>query len=108
MQQGIRNIVWFDEVTKVDIPLVGGKGANLGEMAHAHIPVPPGFIVTADAYFKFLQDAGLTDEVRRYLDNLNVNDSRRLQEVSDLIKERISKATMPPDMVKEMKLPIVN
>ncbi|MGB8707259.1 MAG: phosphoenolpyruvate synthase [Dehalococcoidia bacterium] len=103
MQQGTRTIVWFDEVTKVDIPLVGGKGANLGEMVHAQIPVPPGFIVTASAYFKFLNGAGLTDEVRHDLEGLNVNDSRRLQEVSKVIKDRISSAPMPPDMVKEMK-----
>ncbi|OGN91027.1 MAG: phosphoenolpyruvate synthase, partial [Chloroflexi bacterium RBG_13_48_17] len=103
MQQTTRTIVWFDEVTKTDIPLVGGKGANLGEMVHAQIPVPPGFIVTAGAYFKFLNDAGLTDEVRRYLKGLNVNDSRRLQEISEIIKDKISSASMPPAMVKEMK-----
>jgi len=103
MQQETRTIVWFDEVTKVDIPLVGGKGANLGEMVHAQIPVPPGFIVTASAYFKFLNGAGLTDEVRHDLEGLNVNDSKRLQEVSSVIKNRISSAPMPPDMVKEMK-----
>jgi pyruvate, water dikinase len=103
MQKGTKTIVWFDEVTKVDIPLVGGKGANLGEMVHAQIPVPPGFIVTADAYFKFLNDAGLTADISRYLKDLNVNDSKRLQEVADVIKNRISSAPMPPDMVKEMK-----
>jgi len=48
-------IVWFNEVTKEDIPLAGGKGANLGEMTKAHIPVPPGFIVTANAYYDFLR-----------------------------------------------------
>src|SRR4030042_1579000 len=103
MKQTTRTIVWFDEVTKTDIPLVGGKGANLGEMVHAQTPVPPGFFVTAGAYFKFLNDAGLTDEVRRYLKGLNVNDSRRLQEVSEIIKDKISSASMPPAMVKEMK-----
>jgi pyruvate,water dikinase len=103
MKQGTKNIVWFDEVTKVDIPLVGGKGANLGEMVHSEIPVPPGFIVTADAYFKFLHSANLTDEIRRYLENLNVNDSKKLQQVSDLIKDKISSVPMPPDMVKEIK-----
>ncbi len=103
MQQGTKTIVWFDEVTKVDIPLVGGKGANLGEMVHAQIPVPPGFIVTASAYFKFLNDAGLTDEIRRYLEGLNVNDSKRLQELAEVIKDKISHASMPPDMAKEMK-----
>ena len=50
MQQGRQFIVWFGEVTKNDVALVGGKGANLGEMTRAKIPVPPGYIVTADAY----------------------------------------------------------
>lgn len=103
MQQTTKNIVWFDEVTKADIPLVGGKGANLGEMVHAKIPVPPGFIVTAEAYFKFLAGSGLADEIRRYLENLNVNDSKRLQEVAELIKDKISRAPIPPNMVKEIK-----
>jgi pyruvate,water dikinase len=103
MQRGTKNIVWFDEVTKVDILTVGGKGANLGEMVHSQIPVPPGFIVTADAYFRFLRGADITGEIRRYLEDLDVNDSRKLQEVSDLIKDKISKAAMLPDMVKEIK-----
>ena len=103
MQQGTKTIVWFNEVTKVDIPLVGGKGANLGEMVRAQIPVPPGFIVTASAYFKFLDGAGLTKEIRQNLEGLNVNDSKRLQEVSEVIKDKISRAPMPPDMAREMK-----
>ena len=103
MKQGTKIIAWFDEVTKDDIPLVGGKGANLGEMVHARIPVPPGFIVTADAYFKFLKTSKFTDEIRRYLEDLDVNDSKKLQEVSGLIKDRIYSIPMPPDMVKEIK-----
>ncbi|MGA7678351.1 MAG: phosphoenolpyruvate synthase [Dehalococcoidia bacterium] len=103
MKQGTKIIAWFDEVTKDDIPLVGGKGANLGEMVHARIPVPPGFIVTADAYFKFLKTSKFTDEIRRYLEDLDVNDSKKLQEVSSLIKDRISSVPMPPDIVKEIK-----
>ena len=103
MKQGTKIIAWFDEVTKDDIPLVGGKGANLGEMVHARIPVPPGFIVTADAYFKFLKTSKFTDEIRRYLEDLDVNDSKRLQEVSRLIKDRIYSIPMPPDIVKEIK-----
>ena len=39
MYEGQKAIVWFNEVTKKDIPIVGGKGANLGEMTNAHIPV---------------------------------------------------------------------
>ena len=83
MKRGTKVIVWFDEVTKDDIPLVGGKGANLGEMVNARIPVPPGFIVTADAYFKFLKTSKITDEISGYLEGLDVNDSKRLQEISN-------------------------
>jgi len=43
-------IKWFEDLRKTDVPLVGGKGANLGEMTSAGIPVPPGFCVTAEAY----------------------------------------------------------
>src|SRR4030067_1025337 len=50
-------IVWVQDVGKGDIALVGGKGANLGEMTQAQIPVPPGFIVTAQAYFDFVAAA---------------------------------------------------
>ena len=46
--------LWFNEVGKKDGAEVGGKGANLGEMAQMGIPVPNGFIVTAQAYFYFL------------------------------------------------------
>ncbi len=103
MKQGTKAILWFDEVNKGDIPIVGGKGANLGEMVHAGIPVPPGFIVTAGAYFKFLKASNLTDEISRYLEDLDVNDSKKLQEVAGLIKDKISSVPMLPDIVQEIK-----
>ena len=64
MRQGHKAILWFDEVTKEDIPSVGGKGANLGEMTKAGIPVPPGFVVTANAYYDFLEQSKITAEIR--------------------------------------------
>lgn len=103
MKQGIKAVAWFDEVTKADIPLVGSKGANLGEMFHAGIPVPAGFIVTADAYFKFLEVAKLVDKIPQYLENLDVNDSKGLQEVSKLIKSKICSSSVPADMIGEIK-----
>ena len=103
MKQGIKVVAWFDEVTKADIPLVGGKGANLGEMFRAGIPVPGGFIVTVDAYFKFLEAAKLVDKIPQYLENLDVNDSKELQEVSKLIKSKISNSSVPADMIDEIK-----
>ena len=104
MKQKLKVIAWFDEVTKNDIPLVGGKGANLGELVQARIPVPRGFIVTADAYFQFIKVTKLADEIRQHLDTLDVNDSKRLQEVSALIKGRISSSPMPTDMISEIKV----
>src|SRR5215213_6276246 len=54
---------WFDEIRKGDIALVGGKGANLGELSHAGLPVPPGFVVTTRAYDAFVEAGGLKDKI---------------------------------------------
>ncbi|MFC1949877.1 PEP/pyruvate-binding domain-containing protein, partial [Chloroflexota bacterium] len=75
MPEGKKTLVWFNEVGKGDVGLVGGKGANLGEMTNAGIPVPPGFIVTADAYFKFVEQSGIGSKIRSLLEPLNVHDS---------------------------------
>jgi pyruvate,water dikinase len=103
MKRQTRVVAWFDEITKDDIPLVGGKGANLGEMVHAQIPVPPGFVVTADTYFRFLEVSGAIPEIRRLLAKLDVNDTKQLQNVSRRIKEMITSAPIPGDMVSEIK-----
>jgi pyruvate, water dikinase len=96
-------IAWFDEIGKADIPIAGGKGANLGEMTKARIPVPPGFIVTADAYFQFLQEAQLAEKIRSHLKILKPKDSKMLQETAFQIMQMISQASMPPGMADEIK-----
>jgi pyruvate,water dikinase len=103
MRVGQKTIVWFKEVNKKDIPLVGGKGANLGEMTNADIPVPPGFIVTADAYFHFLEEAGLTEKIRNLLAPLDPNNSKQLQEISAKVKGLIVKAKMPPKLAQDIR-----
>jgi len=103
MDQGQKTVVWFDEVTKEDIPLVGGKGANLGEMTKANIPVPFGFVVTAAAYFDFLKEAKLTDKIRGLLESLDPNDSKKLQRVATATKQMIMKAAMPSGIANEIK-----
>ncbi len=80
MLKGGKAVVWFNEVTRKDILLVGGKGANLGEMTNADIPVPPGFIVTATAYFDFQRQAKIVDKIRELLEPVDVNDSKQLQQ----------------------------
>ncbi|MBN1160584.1 MAG: phosphoenolpyruvate synthase [Dehalococcoidales bacterium] len=103
MRQSQKAIVWFNEVTKKDIPLVGGKGANLGEMTNAGIPVPPGFIVTASAYFNFIEKAGLHDKIKSLLDPVDIQNSRQLQEVALKVQKLITDATMPAELAKEIE-----
>ena len=103
MSEAQRVIVWFNEVTKDDVALVGGKGANLGEMTRAQMPVPPGFIVTANAYFDFLQESKLTDKIHSLLKPLDPNHSRQLHQVADQIKRLILDATMPPELASKIK-----
>ncbi|MGZ3438388.1 MAG: PEP/pyruvate-binding domain-containing protein, partial [Polyangia bacterium] len=59
-------IAWFDELSRGDVTIAGGKGANLGELARAGLPVPPGFVVTAPAYLAAM-DAGSTRSSLRNL-----------------------------------------
>ncbi|MEO6627111.1 MAG: PEP/pyruvate-binding domain-containing protein, partial [Aquihabitans sp.] len=56
-------VSWFEEVSTGDNATVGGKGANLGEMARAGLPVPPGFVVTADAYLRSMDAGGVRGEL---------------------------------------------
>ena len=85
-------IKWFSEISAKDTSFVGGKGANLGEMYNSKFPVPPGFVVTAEAYEYFLRETGLKQEIYDILENLDVNETKNLDEASVKIKEMIEKA----------------
>lgn len=83
--------------------MVGGKGANLGEMTNAHIPVPNGFVVTSQTYFDFLEKADLTDTIRAALEPVDINNSKALQQVSAGVKKIIESASMPGETVQAIK-----
>ncbi len=97
------DVVWFMEVDKEDLPLVGGKGANLGELTKLEIPVPPGFIVTTQSYFHFLDESGLRAKIREILKKLDADDNRQLDKSATRIKELISKARMPQTIEDEIR-----
>ncbi len=97
-----KNILWFKEVGKDDGAKVGGKGANLGEMFSAGLPVPNGFIVTAQAYFDFLERTGLKAKIAEALKGLNVEDSKDLQERAAKVQKLIKKADFPQDLANEI------
>ena len=90
----MKRVVWFQEVDKGDIGMVGGKGANLGEMTKAGIPVPPGFIVTSQAYFHFLEESGLRPKISQLLSTIDTNNSAQLQKVAAEIRQLITEAEM--------------
>ena len=95
-------IVWFEEVGKNDVGLVGGKGANLGEMVNASLPIPYGFIITAQAYFDFIEKAGIQNKIMSLLSKLNYENSHELQQASKHIGEIIIASELPKDLVKEI------
>src|SRR5512137_1009605 len=96
-------IVWFNEVGKKDVASVGGKGANLGELTNARIPVPPGFIVTADAYYQFLEETQIMELIRQKLGRLDPHNSKQLQRVAEEIQQIILKSAVPPDIAREIR-----
>jgi pyruvate,water dikinase len=103
MQKGQKAVVWFREVTKNDIAIVGGKGANLGEMTKAGIPVPQGFIVTAHAYFSFIEKTGIHDEIVNTLEPLDVQDSKQLQTLAAKVQDIIKGAEIPPEIIEQIE-----
>ena len=95
-------IRWFEDLSKADVPLAGGKGANLGEMVRAGLPVPPGFVVTAAAYRTFLEEADLGEEIARRLGETDVDDRHALDRVAEAIQARIREAPMPKSVQSEL------
>lgn len=93
----------FEEVDRGQLAKVGGKGANLGEMTQAGLPVPPGFIVSADAYFAFLRLSGVEKIIKKELSRLNPEDTKKLQAASKTIKTALLKGKMPPQLIKEIE-----
>ncbi len=92
-------IVWFEEVGKDDVGLVGGKGANLGEMTNANLPVPYGFIITSQAYFDFILREKLEKKIKDTLSIVNYEHPNELQQASQHIKELILSADIPNSLV---------
>jgi pyruvate,water dikinase len=97
-KQNLPHVVWFEEISHDDIPLVGGKGANLGEMTKAGIPVPPGFCVTSPAYFYFLDANELRPKIKEILKDVNINSGKSLNAARDKVQSLILKAKIPQDL----------
>lgn len=95
-------VIDFNHVGKEDGDIVGGKGANLGEMTKAGFPVPPGFIVTAQAYRDFLVDAGIQHKMEQFLLGLQVGNSNALDKAATSIQKLITRSAFPAHIAKEI------
>ncbi len=92
----------LEAVTKEDVPIVGGKGANLGEMLRLGIPVPPGFTVTAYAYKYFIEKVGIVEQIRKILNEINYSNPGSVEEKTKEIRELILKQEIPKELEAEV------
>ncbi len=96
-------IKWFDELTKNDVPIVGGKTANLGEMINkTKVPVPAGFAITAKAYRFHILCNNLQTKMEKALEGLDTHDVKNLAERGQKIRRLISDAELPLQLKKEI------
>jgi pyruvate,water dikinase len=108
-------ILWFDEISKNDVHLVGGKNANLGEMYQnltqaesklfpgEKISVPYGFAVTSAAYAHFIKENVLDEKIRQALADLDTHNIKQLEEKGQRVRQLILEAGFPADLETEIK-----
>ncbi len=95
-------VVNFSDVGKSDGGSVGGKGANLGEMTRAGFPVPPGFIVTVAAYRRFLEEAGIKEQIQTLLSGLDVSNSKALESAATKIQKLMTRSPFPKEIANQI------
>ena len=92
-------ILWFDEVSIKDIPLVGGKNASLGEMYRKlqgkGLKIPNGFTLTATAFRHFLSETKIDVKVYRLLKNINTKNVSELQKKGKELRDMIISKEFP-------------
>jgi len=97
-------IYWFVELRREHSDLVGKKCANLGEMVHMGLRVPPGFAVSVEAYTQFMKRTGADEEIRQYVRNARElkNNVKKQIEASQFIREQIESKELPQEMKIEL------
>ena len=98
-------LFWFNELRSSDIEMVGKKCANLGEMTHAGMAVPPGYALSLTAYQRFMDESGANDEIREYLSKFGPEGPRgygEYSEASRVLREIVETKLMPHDMAQQI------
>jgi pyruvate,water dikinase len=96
-------VTFFKDIDKNDLPLVGGKGANLGEMTKAGFPVPNGFAVTVESYDIFLKRNDISHKINDALKDVDVNNPDELNSASRKVGRIIKNSEIPKEVVKDIK-----
>jgi len=92
----------FEQLGKGDAGIAGGKGASLGEMTRAGIPVPPGFVVLAGAFNHFLEECEIKADIESIFSKVNHKDTNSVENASGEIQAIIKSAVMPADIESEI------
>ncbi|MCL2149084.1 MAG: PEP-utilizing enzyme, partial [Methanomassiliicoccaceae archaeon] len=97
-----KKIVDINELRVDDLPYVGGKGANLGELTSAGFPVPGAFVLTTAAYDHFLEGSGISKEVQRELEGIDRSSDQSLADASKRIRALFESRRIPDDLKREI------
>lgn len=90
------------EISEMDVSLAGGKGAALGGLMQAGFPVPPGFVVLADAFRQVLEAAELQEEIQLALRGLRPGDQEEIERASSYIRAQFAQLILPADLMEEV------
>jgi phosphoenolpyruvate synthase/pyruvate phosphate dikinase len=93
----------FKEINKESVSIAGGKGASLGEMTQARIPVPPGFVVLSDAFERFIRETDLNVEIDSILHSVDHKEIHTVEDASEKVKALILAVEMPEDIGDEIQ-----
>ncbi len=95
-------VMLLENTSKEDLSRVGGKGANLGEMVKASLPVPGGFVVLTGAYEKFIVENNLEEKINELITGLDDTNLEQAEEASEKIKELFATGEVPADVLAEI------
>ena len=102
IESEINFVKWFSELNKDSGAVAGGKGANLAEIFNLKVPVPPGFVVTAQAYDYFIKKARLDEKIKNILSKIDYENTKQLDESTKQIRELIINSEFPKEMREEI------
>jgi pyruvate,water dikinase len=95
-------ILSLNDLPPKSVKLAGGKGASLADMLRADLPVPPGFVVTANAFRTFLNVHDGLDVIRGAVDGLDVHAETNLSRAAEDVRAFIMERDLPDDLLADL------